>query len=207
MHRVRRDGGLEVRVCVDVPQLLAEDVQHHVRVVATGGVARDCVHDPAQLINIRRQGSVTASEGLRDLLSPIGVRERLLAHHRVRRERFAEDGAGELEHLRAVVVPTQRRRRRHWRNPPQRVRRVLAKKVLGLVLLQHQPEAAQQQRNVGALRAVVRVELVQHQVLQRCRGLAPNLPVFRAQEQLIQHLVVGKQDVRRVEAHLTRIID
>ncbi len=43
------------------------------------------------------------------------------------------------------------------------------------VRLQRQPEAAQQHRHVGALRAVVRVELVEYEVLQASRALCAQI--------------------------------
>ena len=61
-------------------------------------------------------------------------------------------------------------------------------------------QAAQQHRHVGALGAVVGVELVEHEVLERVgRGL-PEVLVAAAQQQLVEHLVVGEQDVGRVVA-------
>lgn len=48
---------------------------------------------------------------------------------------------------------------------------------------------------------------IQHQVLQRRRGRAPDLPALRPQQQLVQHLAVGEQDVWRVQTHLILIIN
>jgi len=57
----------------------------------------------------------------------------------------------------------------------------------------------EQAREVGPLRAVERVQLVHHQVLQSVgRVVAPQLPVGGAEQQKIQHLVVGQQDIRRI---------
>src|SRR5699024_9620496 len=62
-------------------------------------------------------------------------------------------------------------------------------------------EPPQQQSNVGALRAVVGVEFVQHYVLQSRGGQAPDVGVLDAQEQLVEHFVVGQQQVGWVFAH------
>ena len=45
------------------------------------------------------------------------------------------------------------------------------------------------------------MELIQHDVLQSGGGDAPDIGVLGAQEQLVEHLVVGEQEVRRVLAH------
>ena len=72
---------------------------------------------------------------------------------------------------------------------------------------EHQAEAAQQQCHVSALGAVIGVKLIEHQVLQRGSRFAPYFAVFCAQQQLVQHLVVGQQNIWRVEAYCIRIID
>ena len=53
-------------------------------------------------------------------------------------------------------------------------------------------------REVGPLSAVERVQLVHHQVSQRARLVVPPEPeVERPDQQVVQHLVVRQQDVRR----------
>ena len=60
------------------------------------------------------------------------------------------------------------------------------------------PQAPDQTREVGALGAVERVQLVDHQVAQRVRPVVPPEPeVERPDQQVVQHLVVRQQDVRR----------
>ena len=58
------------------------------------------------------------------------------------------------------------------------------------------PQTPQQQRQVGALCAIKSVQLIHHHVAQRGgRVVRPELAVFGAQHQIVQHLVVGQQDV------------
>ena len=60
-------------------------------------------------------------------------------------------------------------------------------------------EPAQQAGQVGALRAVESVQFVHDEVFERVRIVAvPNPGVFGAYQQIVEHLVVGEQDVRRV---------
>src|SRR5699024_4633953 len=66
----------------------------------------------------------------------------------------------------------------------------------GRDLVQDQAQAAQQHAHIRALRSVVGVELIQHQVAQRRGGGFPQGPVGAAQQQLIEHLVVRQQHVR-----------
>src|SRR5699024_11811906 len=68
-------------------------------------------------------------------------------------------------------------------------------------VLQPQTQPAQQQGHVGSLGAVVGVELIEHDVLQRVGGELPHQLVGVPKQQLIEHLVVRQQDVRRVLAH------
>ena len=67
--------------------------------------------------------------------------------------------------------------------------------------LQKQPQPPQQQRHVRALRAVIRVELIEHHIPQRIGRLRHHLLLSRAQQQLVEHLVVGEQNVRRILLH------
>ena len=125
-------------------------------------------------------------------------------HHRVFKEH--PDGL-------AVFRDHRFRRKRHPENLPcvvpqgrsvrkttQRGRRPGADKV-PLRRLEPCPQPAQQQRQVRALRAVKGMEFIHHHVTQGSRRIAlPQLAVARPQQQVIQHLVVGEQDVRRVLA-------
>lgn len=61
--------------------------------------------------------------------------------------------------------------------------------------LERKPEPAQQHRDVSALRAVVGVEFVEHQVLQRFSRQPPHVGTARVQQHMVEHLVVGEQDV------------
>ena len=63
-------------------------------------------------------------------------------------------------------------------------------------------EPADQQGEVGALGAVEGVEFVDHQVAQGARAVVlPQHPVPWADQQVVEHLVVGEQDVGRIAAH------
>ena len=60
-------------------------------------------------------------------------------------------------------------------------------------------EAAQQHGDVGALGSVVGVELVEHDVAERVGGVvSPQVSVFSPQQEEVEHLVVGEQNVGRV---------
>src|SRR5690606_39184960 len=61
-------------------------------------------------------------------------------------------------------------------------------------------EAAQQHGHVGALRAVVRVELVDDHIADV--AAVPQRCVGGTLEQQVEHLVVGDQDVRRGQLHV-----
>ncbi|SLM96713.1 hypothetical protein FM106_12325 [Brachybacterium faecium] len=71
----------------------------------------------------------------------------------------------------------------------------------GCDLVQDQAQASQQHAHVGALRTVVGVELVEHQVAQRGGGSLPEGTVGAAQQQLVEHLVVRQQHVRGAAAN------
>ena len=60
-------------------------------------------------------------------------------------------------------------------------------------------QAAHQQRDVGAQGAAVGVDFVEHQVAAAVVG-EDAVPVGRPHQQVLQHHVVGEQDVRRVPA-------
>ena len=57
---------------------------------------------------------------------------------------------------------------------------------------------ADEQRDIRALAAPVRVELVEHQEAQALRGLDQGAALFRAGEDQLQHDVVRQQDIRRI---------
>ena len=61
--------------------------------------------------------------------------------------------------------------------------------------LERDPQAPKQHGHVGALGAVVGVELVEHEIGERLGRLLPDPLVLGAQQQLVEHLVVGEQDV------------
>ena len=69
-------------------------------------------------------------------------------------------------------------------------------------------EAAQQHGDVGALGAVVGVELVEHEVLQRVGFVGgPEVAVLTPEQEEVEHLVVGEQDVGRVVAQHFALVD
>ena len=89
----------------------------------------------------------------------------------------------------------------------QRRRRAGAHQLLRRRAQPHS-QATDQARQIRALGAVEGVELVHDQVPQRV-GLvvAPEPPVSGPDHQVVQHLVVGEQDVRRAFAHRLAIRD
>ena len=64
--------------------------------------------------------------------------------------------------------------------------------------LQREAESAEKKGDIGALGAVIGVELVEDEVLEAFGGLLPDAGVGAAQQQLVEHLVVGEEDVRRI---------
>ena len=63
------------------------------------------------------------------------------------------------------------------------------------------PQAAQQQSQVCALGTIKSMQLIHHEIAQgRGRVALPELAVFGAQQQVVQHFVVGQQNIRRVFA-------
>ncbi|OIQ89605.1 hypothetical protein GALL_284920 [mine drainage metagenome] len=115
-------------------------------------------------------------------------------------ELFAEDGSGEVDHDGGVALVSEGCGRCDRGYPAKRARAVLVREmrvVVGPVALEGEAEAAQQHGDVGALGAVVGVELVKDEVLQARGALPPDVLVVAAQQKLVEHLVVGQQDVRR----------
>ncbi len=124
-----------------------------------------------------------------------------LADHRLGWKLHPKHLPGELGQLRTSRGPGAKRRRGgHRRGVAQRPPR--------LGCSEGGPQPAQQHRHVGALGPVVGVELVEHHVLQRV-GLVPSpkFLVLVAQQQEVQHLVVGQQDVRRVGPNRLALVD
>jgi hypothetical protein len=139
----------------------------------------------------------------RGVADPLGGRLPGLGDHAIGRERLAEDGLSKGEHRLRIALVAQRgggrdRRDAAERPPPLLVgdRRV----VIRPEVLERHPQAAQQHGDVGALRAVVGVELIEDEVLQAARALRPQRGVLGAQQQLVEHLVVGEQHVGRLAA-------
>ena len=155
-----------------------------------------------------RTGQVSAGEAPRSepersdpvggTARPLGQLEAGLGDDAGLIEVVAEDGTREADHLRRVALIPEGRGRRNRSDPAERPGALgVGERVAGQIALQREAKAPQQHRDVGALRAVVGVELVQHEVLQAARALLPDRPVLVAQQQLVQHLVVREQDVRR----------
>ena len=67
--------------------------------------------------------------------------------------------------------------------------------------LECESETAQKHGHIGALSAVVGVELIEDEVGEAGGGVLPQRCVVRAQQQLVEHFVVGQQDVRWVIPH------
>ena len=110
-----------------------------------------------------------------------------LGDHGVLADVGAEDGAGEVEHGGGGVGPVAESGGGGDRGEVHAARRDL---------VQDQAQAPQQHAHIGALRTVVGVELVEHQIAQRGGRRFPERPVGAAQQQLVEHLVVRQQHVR-----------
>ena len=112
----------------------------------------------------------------------------VLHHHGLRRERHTE-------HLPSVFA-----QRRGVRTATERGRSARADQMLR-VDLQPRAQTPQQQGQIRSLGAVEAVQLVHHHIAQRGRRVGrPQLAVQRPQHQIVEHLVVGQQDVGRVLA-------
>lgn len=119
----------------------------------------------------------------------------LLADDCVLRERHAEHLRRHIEDApggRAHPPRPERRGGRHGADPPERPVRPCG--------ADRRRQTAQQHGHVGALCAVVGVELVQHHV--RDVRAFPQGPILTALQQQVQHLVVGDQYVRWGDTHL-----
>ncbi|MPM32560.1 hypothetical protein SDC9_79124 [bioreactor metagenome] len=179
-----------------------ETVEHGDReVVRLGGLpeVRDGAVDHPQQAELHRRGGETerGDSGLGPG-APLVEGVAGLGYHVVGGEGLAEHGGGEADHLRGVALVAEGGGGRDRGDPAQRPGELLRRVAAGgPVALQRQPEAAQQHGDVGALGAVVGVELVEHQVGQALGALPPDVLVLLAQEELVEHLVVGQQDVRR----------
>ncbi len=118
-----------------------------------------------------------------------------LPDQRLLLEGHPEDLAGDLADTRspggAAALP-QGRRCRH--------RADRAERTAGLGLAGRRGQTPQQHRDVGALSAVIGVELVQDDVGEV--GAIPQRQIVGALQQQVEHLVVGDEDVRRGAAHL-----
>src|SRR5699024_6905415 len=110
-----------------------------------------------------------------------------LGDHGVLADVGAEDGAGEVEHGGRGIGPVAEGGGSGDGSEVD---------AAGCDLVQDQAQASQQHAHVGALGAVVGVELVEDQVAQRGGGSLPEGTVGAAQQQLVEHLVVRQQNVR-----------
>ena len=72
---------------------------------------------------------------------------------------------------------------------------------------ERESEPAQQHRHIGALRAVIGVELIEHEILKALCHRLDQRTVGRAQQHLVEHLVVGEQDVGRIVANRLAVVD
>lgn len=77
----------------------------------------------------------------------------------------------------------------------------------GAVAVEGVAEAAEQHGDVGALGAVVGVELVEDEVLEGVGAGGPEGGVVGAEEQLVQHFVVGEEDVWGCAAEVGAVVD
>ena len=118
-----------------------------------------------------------------------------LAHDGPRFEGLAEEARDVAEQLRFAGAVAEGRRRAGADQPVARGP-------------QPRPQAADQAREVGPLGAVEGVQLVDHQIAQRVGPVvAPQPEVERPDQQVVQHLVVRQQDVRRALAQRVAVGD
>ena len=118
-----------------------------------------------------------------------------LPDDRPRLEGLVEDAGDVGEQLSFVDLLAERGRR-------SRADQLLARRR------EPHPQTADQAGEVGSLGAVEGVQLVDHQVAQRVRRVVPPEPeVERPDQQVVQHLVVRQQDVRRMFAQRVPVRD
>nr|WP_245597112.1 hypothetical protein [Jiangella gansuensis] len=141
--------------------------------------------------------------GPASLLLPLVDRDPVLGDDRVRIHGPAEHGGGELAHrlrARRVSCATCVARRRSERGRRSDRSDVTERRsVAGDP--QRRAEAPQQHGDIGTLGAVIRMELVQDEICQRLGRTIPQRHVVGPEQQLVEHLVVGQQNVRRLVPH------
>ena len=173
-----------------------EDVPHHVRAQVRGPLrAVGAIARSGTILGTSRVGGAAVLLGHVGL--PGGDVHLGLGDHGFWGEGFAEDGFGEVQHHGRVPLRPQCCGGRHRGDVAQGA---LVEAVAAEVF-QPQTQPAQQQGHVGALGSVIGVELIEHDVLQRVGGKLPHQLVGVPKQQLIEHLVVRQQDVRRILAH------
>ena len=124
----------------------------------------------------------------RALAQKLHVSQAAFRDHRPWRKFDAEDLPGVFAQRRRVRVPAQGGGSSGVNQPA--IRR-----------LQPRLQAAQEQRQIGALSTVEGVQLIHHHIAQRLRRvLAPEMPVLGTDQQVVEHLVIGQQDVGRILA-------
>ena len=123
-----------------------------------------------------------------DVIEEIGVALALLADHRLATEGAGEDIRGVVQKpLDALLAPQSR----GGAHADQLLRRHFEAGA----------QATNQQRKIGTLGAIEGVQLIHHQVAQGLRTVVgPQRLILGAHQQVVEHLVVGEQHIRRVLA-------
>jgi len=124
-----------------------------------------------------------------------------LADDGVRIDGYAEDLGGEVAQVGGGRALAAKRRR-------GRDRRGGAERAAGLTHAQGGADATEQHGDVSALGTVVGVELVEHRVAEGVGTVGgPQVVVLAAQQQEVEHLVVGQQDVGGASAQGVAVVD
>ena len=203
--------GRSSRISCDVDGLVAEDLDQRVgedvpaehlgralrayrpacpvtssatRSMADGSEPR--VREGGQVLRVGQRQAVV------DRAEEVARRLPLLADHRVRRGTGCRRPARRPSRIRSVLPAVSPR------VALVATGQIRPERPAGLGVPGGGGEPAQQHRDVGALGAVVGVELVDDDVAEV--GVPPQRQVVGALQQQVEHLVVGDQDVRRVPA-------
>jgi len=170
------EAGGETRACGQVPERLEHPCGHVLDVAhmreGRGQLTDLCVPE-------RRRGEARGPAPLDGVGGPLLEAEAGLGDHHRLVERLAEDGAGEVDHGAGVALVAEGGGGRHGGDPAEGALPV------GVVQgrcpgLEGEPESAQQHGHVGALGAVVGVELVEDEVLQGGCAQLPDVRVLVA---------------------------
>ena len=136
-------------------------------------------------------------------LRPFGNRVAGFCHDGVGAEFFAEHGVGKAQNVAGSGVVAHGCGCRNGCHSAQRTPTVVIgnpRVAVRPVFFEFEAQPAQQHGHISALGTVIGVELIEHQVLQGQGAFFPQARIGLPQQQLVEHFVVGQQDVRRIGA-------